>query len=218
MAILNSNTIREVHLDELGKVARQLCQEVACDSFQPDCLVYLETGARLLAVEFCNYFDVGGLALTIQRKSMGLKGRLAWFLACLPKAARDALRRLEGLSTCKRPQSRRTLVTFPTVDLSNKRVLIVDDAVDTGTSARMARDWAAGMGARPQDIKIAAVTSTTSLANDLVDYCLYREMCRFPWSSDSEELPRYRQIFQHTSVPPYQQRQRPAGTVAAIAK
>ena len=204
MGILNSTTIRDVRLEEFPTLAQGLCRRVEDGGFSPDCVVYLEQGARLLAGEACRHFKVCGVPLTIQRQGMGLKQRLARPLALLPRAIKDSLRRIEAALLWKQMSSNRVMRAFPTVNLRGKRVLIVDDAVDTGTSVRMAREWALSMGASLEMVKVAALSVTTRLADGLVDYSLYRVICRFPWSSDSEELDTYREVYRKTCVPQYE--------------
>ena len=197
--------IREVTLAMLPGIARELCNHVDASLFKPDCVVYLETAARLPAAECCEYFGVGAVPLTIQRKGKNLKGSLARVLAWFPVGVKDSLRRLEANLLWKPMKGHRTIVSPPVVALAGRRVLVLDDAVDTGTSVSMARDWAVASGAAPASVKIAAITATTRLAEGVVDYRLYREMCRFPWSSDSRELWEYQQVYLRTAVPECQQ-------------
>lgn len=205
MGIVLHREIREVPLATLPSIAREACKRIEASLFEPDCVVYLETAARLPAAECCEYFGVGAIALTIQRKGKNLKGRAARVLAWLPASVKDTLRRLEANLLWKPMRGQRTILSPPVVDLAGQRVLVLDDAVDTGTSVSMARDWAVASGAAPTSIRIAAITVTTRLAEGVVDYWLYREMCRFPWSSDSRELREYEQVYLRTAVPEYQQ-------------
>jgi len=89
----------------------------------------------------------------------------------------------------------------PSVDLTGLRVLIFDDAVDTGTSVRIAREWAVTQGATADQVLVGALTVTTSFAQAAVDFVLFRQMCRFPWSSDSSEREAYDRAFAAAVVP-----------------
>jgi hypothetical protein len=165
--------------------------------------VYLETGARLLAAEACRQFGVGAIPLKIQRRGATAKGNLAHMLGSLPTWAKDILRQLEARLLWKRMKHDRLLRDAPAANLSNCRVLLLDDAVDAGTSVRLAREWVVRCGARLEDVRVAAITVTTDLADDLVDFVLFRQMCRFPWSSDSRELDAYSAMYARTVVPPF---------------
>lgn len=201
MKVVSSWQIREITLADLGPLTRQLLDQAAAGGFRPDCIVYLETGARLLAVEACRHAGVGAVPLKIQRRGGEAKGRLARLLGWLPTWVKDALRQLEARLLWRRMQHDRLLGEAPAVALTGCRVLILDDAVDTGTSVQMAREWARTQGA--SEVRVGALTVTTSLAAAAVEFTLFRQMCRFPWSSDSREREAYQQAFAQAQVPAF---------------
>ena len=161
-------------------------------------------------MEACHRLGVGGVPLFIQRPGGDAKGRLARVLARLPTWAKDLLRQIEARLLWRRMKHERLLGDAPAVSFSGCRVLVIDDAVDTGTSVQMARTWVTQQGARPEDVKVAAITVTTTLAQGAVDFTLFRQMCRFPWSSDSRELVRYQQAYAAAVVPPFSGKLGPA--------
>jgi hypoxanthine phosphoribosyltransferase len=199
MSFITSWKVREIMLAELESVTRQLVDTAWEAGFRPDCVVYLETGARLLALQVCRHASIRGVALRIQRRGGGGKGRLARLLGLLPTAAKDLLRQMEARMIWRNMKDERVIGEVPSVNLSGCRVLILDDAVDTGTSVRMARQWALNQGA--SEVRVGALTVTTSVGVSAVDFTVFREMCRFPWSSDSRERVEYQQIFDATYVP-----------------
>jgi hypoxanthine phosphoribosyltransferase len=196
--------VRDVHLDEFGSLARQLAQQVTASGYEPDCIVYLESGGRLLAAELCGRLGVGAVALQTSRRGGSIKRRLRPLATRLPDELTDLMRRVESrwLSGWLRP-SAVELAQRP-VRLDGARVLIVDDAVDTGASVDIARTWALSHGATESAIRIAAITVTSDRVDGVVDYHVHQGLCRFPWSSDSDEHTRYLRMAAGIEAPPYQ--------------
>lgn len=112
----------------------------------------------------------------------------------LPLWMCDALRIMESRMAAWR-SSRSKTVRIGKVELSKDvsvclqsgrcRVLIVDDAIDTGATMQKVRDQL--LSSYPDlDIRIAAITVTIPHPLCEADYSLYhnRTLCRFPWSND----------------------------------
>ena len=202
-APVRTGVIRDVTLSDLPAAAAALRQQVDAAGFEPTCLVYLETGGRLLAAELSKQFNVGVVPLSIHRHGMEFKIRLARLLVRLPTPVKNALRQWEVRQAWRRQGRQRDSGEIARVDLTGARVLIVDDAVDTGFSVRTARNWAIAMGAKPAEIKIAALTVTMDLGKGLPDFALYYQICRFPWSSDSAERDAYQRIYNQLDLAKY---------------
>ena len=203
MSLLLEPRIRSIRLHELHALAARLVTRVIDSGFQPTCIIYVERAARLLAASACAQLSIGAVPLVIQRKPDGGKGRLPAWLATCPVWLKNLLRHVEARLVWRRASGKRHFSHPPCVDLSGCRVLLLDDAVDTGSTVRMARAWALEQGAQDSDIRVAALTVSTSLGVDAVDFTLYRQMCRFPWSSDSNELQAYEQAYREAHVPTF---------------
>lgn len=195
--------VRDVPLRDLPKAVQALGEEVEAAGFRPDCVVYIETAGRLIASEICEQFQIGGIPLRVQRRTGRLKARVAPWLASLPGALRNRLRVWESRFALRHSQHSREVIAPPAVNLSGLNVLIVDDAVDTGSSIRLARQWVEAMGASRDQVKAAALTVTTNRGRPVVDFYLFDQLCRFPWSSDSRERKRYGSIYEETCVPAF---------------
>lgn len=201
MSFINNWEIRNISLTELAPLTCNLMEEVARGRFEPDCIVYLETGARLLAVEACRFFSISAIPIKIQRPGAGAKSRLVKVLNALPICAKDLLRQLEARVLWRNKQVKRKIIEAPKVDLTGYQVLILDDAVDTCASVEMARNWVLSCGAQSSQVKVAALTLTTVMAKQSVDFALFKNICRFPWSSDSIERVDYERIYEKAIVP-----------------
>jgi hypoxanthine phosphoribosyltransferase len=175
-----------VRLAELPALAGELAARVRASGFSPEIVIYVETGARLLAHEVAAKFGVPVLPVWVRRGGHGLKKHLAPLAARLPVAARDWLRRAEEFSGIHR-LTRRTAAMGETVSLQGKHVLLVDDASDTGRTIEVARDLVCAAGVARADLRTAVLAATTAAAHAAVDFHLFDRNCRMPWSADSDE-------------------------------
>jgi hypoxanthine phosphoribosyltransferase len=185
-ARLASGRIGVVRLAELPPLADALAGRVRAAGFVPDMIVYVEKGARLLAHELAERLGVPARPIWVQRGGHGLKRRLAPLVLRLPVGVRDWLRRVEELSGVHR-LTRRTATMPGGNDLRGRRVLIVDDAADTGRTIEAARAMVLARGALSEDVRTAVIAATTQSAQVRVDFCLFDRNCRMPWSTDSDE-------------------------------
>ena len=196
--------VREIRLADLPDLSRQLADTVTASGFQPDCIVYLERGGRMLAAELCRELGVGAVPLYTNRRGAGIKRRLGGVASRLPGGLNDLLRQMESrwLSGYLRPSA--VEVVERDVRLHGARVLIVDDAVDTGASVDVARAWILSQGADMAAVRVASITVTSDRARSEVDFHVHVGLCRFPWSPDSAEHPRYVELRDAIAAPPYQ--------------
>lgn len=186
--------VRTIELRQIDALAQQLLDRAAASGFEAEVAIYLETGARLLAASFHRKTGVPALALTIRRTGSAAKTRAASLLAALPRPIKDLLRRAESRFSASTPHQRR-IERATDADLSGKRVLILDDAADSGESLLLAKDWAVGKGASEGNIRLATVCVTQPRAEKIVDFWIYSQICRFPWSSDSQEREQCMRIY-----------------------
>jgi len=191
---MNRNVI-DIHLDDLQSLTEELIRDIRSVQFEPEVVIYLETGARLLADCFHAATGIATISLTIRRSGSETKARITSLLARLPLFLKNALREMER-KLSSQASNNRQIVAATEVDLTNKRILILDDAADSGQSLMLAKRWAIEKGASETDIKMATITITQPRAKELVDFWIYTQLCRFPWSSDSREREQYRKIYE----------------------
>ncbi|HTW72132.1 MAG TPA: phosphoribosyltransferase family protein [Acetobacteraceae bacterium] len=174
----------------------------AMDRFDPDVLVGVRTGGLVVAEAMADSVQnrVPVMPLTCRRASTSAKSRfglLPAVLAVLPQAVVDGLRWLEHrlLSALRRRKSTpqeidhaeaMAIGEYLTAHAAARRVLVVDDAVDSGvtlsTVLRLLREAAPG----GTELRSAVVTVTLDQPLVEPDFALYRGvLCRFPWSFDA---------------------------------
>jgi hypothetical protein len=140
------------------------------------------------------------LALTCRRELTQVKSRLKLvrtLLSALPQPAADLLRRVEHrLITAPRAHvARPRQIDRTEVDTIGARVtmlplpakiLVVDDAVDSGTTLATALQVLRDVCPPGTAIRSAVITQTLDRPIVRPDYVLHRDtLCRFPWSFDA---------------------------------
>lgn len=175
-----------ITLADVPALAHELATQVRRANFQPQVIVYIETGARLIAWELCREFGIAAIAVRARRRGQGLKQRLAPIVARLPRGITSALRRLEERTGVHQRGGR--AVEFPAAgNFAGKTILLVDDAADTGRTLTAVRDELIRRGAEPSRLRSAVLAATTPAARGLVDYHVTEKNSCFPWSADSPE-------------------------------
>lgn len=192
-------------LDDVEAAARELSARCSSADFEPDVVVYVESGARLLAHAFTRYrADQVVVALRSQRQSTAFKRVARRAAIWAPRSLNDRLRLLEsrrvgGLA----PGSRLVEASGPPVDVQGKRVLLLDDAADSGSTLRSCRAWLEARGVKPEDIWCAVIAATTENGRAGVDAFLTTDLCRFPWSNDSPGNAEWRRMYEELGLPPW---------------
>lgn len=184
----------------LDAACQQLSQRVKSSGYVPTLIIGIQTGgaevARLLKRNFpeAEYCEVRISRPGTKQKGKGLTHRL---LQLLPLGICDALRIVESRFNEWRSQGKQPVrigkLALPieiNLQLNSRpsaesRILVVDDAIDTGATLQMAceqlRSHYPGV-----EVRTAVITVTTACPVCEADFYLYhnRTLCRFPWSND----------------------------------
>ena len=133
--------VRLVSWDEIVDWTRGLAEKIRESGYQPDIVVAVARGGYVPARLLCDFLDVTDL-LSVQSQH--------WV-----EAARAA---------------ERAILKYPyKVDARGKRILIVDDIVDTGETLMLARDFIAREWS-PEEVRVAALQWISSVAKFRPDY------------------------------------------------
>lgn len=152
-----SESIREVLTWEgFGKAARELATAVVDSGFQPDLIMSITRGGMLPAGTISYAMGIKNLHIINVEFYTGVDARLPMPVLLPPVPA--------------------------AVDLSQKKVLVIDDVADTGETLRMVRDFCATHVAETR----TAVLYEKSQSVVKCDYVWKRtdEWISFPWSSE----------------------------------
>jgi hypoxanthine phosphoribosyltransferase len=195
VANLSLAGVKTVHLADIDSLVEKLLEYIDQSTFAPDQILYIETGARLLAASLHRKRRISTSPIVIRRAGSSTKVRYSFLFRLIPVSILDLLRKLERRRSSSAPNIRH-IEAAPDADFTRKRVLILDDAADSGESLLLARRWVMERGAAECDIKFATISVTQAKARELVSYWIYPQLCRFPWSSDSMERQEYVSLYE----------------------
>lgn len=172
--------------------------EVAASQTEWDAVVGIATGGKVVASAMLERHCVPSAIVKCQRGSTGLKNRIKFIIARLPRGLSRWLRTIEALAFAWMRRLRRKrrdkpgapgrAVIWVEGDAARVQswasVLVVDDAVDSGETMAAVIDFL--KRAKP-GLCIHTAVITTTMRDPLVlpDFTLYHEtLVRFPWSMD----------------------------------
>ncbi len=190
-------------LDRRGfdRACAELMQLVMQDG-RPDVLIGIRTGGFYVADAMADAIDqpVPILSVTCRRPSTRYKGSLGGLkaiIAKLPRPIVDRLRMIEhAVLTRRSPSATQVDFQLDAAEIAaldywleqagaNPRIVIVDDAVDSGATLSRVLGLVADRAPAGAQICSAVITVTTAQPLIQPDYSLYRlQLCRFPWSLD----------------------------------
>ena len=185
--------------DDFKKSCRELSETVV-NEYRPDVVIGVLTGGGYVGREVSHHmkasFNHLYTEIRIQRKNTEKKekGIVHKTLQSLPYFILNWLRMAEMLyedvKAKKINPKREGTVVFPNevnccLESGGKKVLIVDDAIDTGATLKLVRE-AILENFPDTTVKIAVVTVTSNHTLIDADYFLFhdRTLVRFPWSND----------------------------------
>jgi len=179
-----------------------LMQLVAQEGW-PDVLIGIRTGGLHVAESMARSvgFALPVLSLTCRRATTAAKNRLGpmkKLVSSLPRPLVDRLRVIEHALMTRKPAAAPAsgAYRFDPAELAvleewlgeagpNPRLVVVDDAVDTGATLSLVLD-AVSHRAPGAEIRSAVITVTTERPLATPRHTLYRrQLCRFPWSLDA---------------------------------
>lgn len=174
--------------------------DIIAKDYRPDIVIGVLTGGGYVGREISNNLKAISKHLyteiRIQRKDTKKKeqGVLHKILQVLPYFMLNWLRMAEMLyedvKAKKYNPKREGIVVFPDevcacLKKGNSKVLVVDDAIDTGATLKLIYDYIKD-NYPSADVRIAVITVTSNHPLIDADYCLFhdRTLVRFPWSND----------------------------------
>lgn len=183
-----------IMLADLPRICAQLAERIRSDGFAPSIILYVETAGWPITLHMKEHFPVPLHGVRAERRGKRLKRSAAGLLRFLPRSVKHALRAAELRLNIHELFSGRS-ASMEQMELATKRILVVDDAVDTGNTIREVVELLIGRGARRENIRIAAITQTLSMPVARPDFVVYDSICSFPWSPDHPEREVYEGLY-----------------------
>lgn len=181
---------RVVTLDEgmFAERCGELGQMVAANGFNPDVIVGIRNGGEYVANVLADSFpDARILCVELRRCGSSKKERFRPLFKILPLWILDRLRIIEWHLLARKKIATNVRLDLPAElqGLGHQRILVVDDAVDSGLTLSSVVGAING-ASNTADIRSAVITVTTESPMIRPDYTLYdnKILIRFPWSAD----------------------------------
>lgn len=187
-------------IDNIGlQDASNALSSLILQNFVPDIIIGIRTGGYVIAEIMAKALQQKPLLLAISRQRNGTQKKskvkcLKKILSFLPYGVTDYLRIIEHKYLHSKPATQQSF--SPNIDelatlrgalrtRENYKILIVDDAIDSGETMKAVLDVVRAEANPASIIKTAAITVTTDSPLVQPDYALYRHvLCRLPWSFD----------------------------------
>jgi hypoxanthine phosphoribosyltransferase len=158
-------------------------------SYNPDLIVSIAKGGTYVAAEM--FASVRHTEVLCQRPSTKSKERnnfIFKIVNCMPMCVKNWLRIIEAsLLKNRKVPLEKVVLSQETVDClaSAQRVLVVDDAVDSGNTLKAVVEAITALDLQAE-VKSAVFTVTTKHPVIMPEYYLYNNatLIRFPWSMD----------------------------------
>ena len=175
--------------------ACSVLEKLVSRDYTPDLVLGIASGGEFVASLL--FEDVPHSSVSMHRPSTADKEDASIIFRVLrrsPRFVSDALRMAEACvlrvtSLWRRPQ--RAVLTPSAREAVERarRVLVVDDAVDSGGTMRSVLDAVCAVPGE-RDVRTAVITQTTARPKVKADYAMFRDgvLIRFPWSKDFYRL------------------------------
>ncbi|AIM16352.1 phosphoribosyltransferase [Bacillus sp. X1(2014)] len=190
---------KELSIENLEKISRELA-EIISENFRPEVVIFIAKGSFIIGDVVSKFFNVPLVECFAKRDGNKVKDLVSPLLKLIPKKLKFLLRKQEIKSGVHNKNSDRNVYMEKGLEyLANaKNILIVDDSVDTGNTAKSVYDFVSKISA-DSNIKFAALNYfDISKEKFMVDFYLY-ENCLIsgPWSKDSKEYLRFLELYKN---------------------
>ena len=180
-------------------MVRALRDEMAASAFVPDVAIGIKTGGAVMLDYFGSDWPAELMTCTLGRGSSGWKARIPGvrqMMGTLPYGLTDLLRRFEdartgrsvgviGPEAATRVRTELACIARRVRTRGASKVVIVDDAIDSGTTIAYVRDELRRILPSSVDIRTCVITQTCVESIIQPDYAIFRgALCRFHWSHD----------------------------------
>ena len=193
-----------LNYDSLNQVCENLFQKIKSSNFKPDLILGVKSGGEYISkkifslIQSENYGEEQKKTLTsyhprlefchpVRVSSQNKKRHLKNYLKFLPTFLLNILRVLEAKFLFK-GKARKDFLDISLPDLSDyKRILVIDDAVDSGSTLDFINSKIRMVNSQAQ-IRNAVITVTRNDSSFPPDFFIFsnKTLVRFPWSIDAK--------------------------------
>ena len=190
-------SIEDVSLAKLRSYSYELALKIKESGYVPNHVLCVERAGLLVGYEIASFFNCTISGIYSSRSGHFLKSKVRIILRYLPRAVTHLLRDIEFKSKVHTIKSERSVYIESQLPPKGKKILLVDDAIDTGYSLKAVLDFLIAKGYRKDDIKTAVLTTTQNDVICRADISLFDQVSfAFPWSYDSKEYDRTWKLYE----------------------
>ncbi len=183
--------IEDISLEHIKEYSHRLAHKVCNSGWIPDHILYVERAGLFIGHVVSRYFDCSISGIYCGRSGNSIKSKMKIVLRLLPRAVTHLMREIEIKSNIHSIKEERKVYIENLYPPQGKNLLIVDDAIDTGYSAKEILSFLLSSGYLKEQIKIAVLTNTYKNSECWAEISLFDQMkFAFPWSYDSREYSR----------------------------
>lgn len=183
--------ITDISLSQIEEHSLCLAHKVSSSGWAPDHILYVERAGLFIGYVVSRYFDCSISGIYCGRSGRLLKSKTRIILRLLPRAMTHLLREIEIKSNIHSIKDGRKVYIESVYPPEGKKLLIIDDAIDTGYSAKEILRFLLNRGYQRNNIKLSVLTNTYKSSTCQADISLFDQVkFAFPWSYDSREYNR----------------------------
>lgn len=193
--------VRTLNKEEFFQSCKRLEEKIINSLFCPDIIIGIASGGVFV---LDNIFDDVNNKIIISLKRDGIDQRtkkyIKFFISNLPIKISNFLRNLEAFYRSRLSKnlpidnelvaSIKKTIIINCKDLKEKKILIVDDAIDSGRTLSTVLKAAKQVFSKENNCEIRAAVLVATEKNSIIepDYKVFSDiLIRFPWSIDSVE-------------------------------
>jgi len=177
---------------ELNSIVKEYIHTKINPDFSPEIVVGIKTAGDVVGkIVYETFLELNKNphyeSIKFQRSTTNIKDKyLRDLLKKLPEKILHVLRKIEFNIYIKFSSSSKKSNSLKKSDKSGKKILLVDDSVDTGRTIVKAKNYLLNKYSNA-DIRVFSIAQTTVDPVDYPDYVIYNEMIIGPWSIDFKE-------------------------------
>ncbi len=189
---------QELSIKNLSETNKKL-YEKTYKNYKYDLVIFVARGAYMIGKDFAEWANVPLLEIYASRKGGKLKKLVAPILKILPTKLKLFLRKKEFNSDVHKKDPDRS-INYDAEEWNKykqcKKILIVDDSVDTGYSALLVKNSVQNFF-KKSEVKVATLNLFDKAREVYTpDFYLYENtILKGPWSNDSLENKKYLKMY-----------------------
>ncbi len=182
-----------ITISQVKKISKEIIESKDVSNFDPQSVVYIESAGRLIGRTISDYANLPLYSIQTVRSGSAIKEKIKIIFNFLPWQISHLLRKIELSTSLHKFSQREINVEGKLPEDKKTRILLVDDAIDSGNSMKSVYEFLIKLGY--ENIYTAVITTTSSNPIFKADYSHFNKLLTFPWSIGSKEYYKYQKLY-----------------------